>query len=327
MQLLISSASALLRVRLSEDFSVDDMSVLEEGRGVYFGVTMDAGHFYVLVRNYELLRHADGQGPHAILIFDRDFMPCGHIPLPMEEIVEGHQMVLADGAFHVCNTNHNALTLVSKKGGILEHFHPSPHYTGRNYHHLNTVFIDAEVMVLGFANRFRNSFVMEYSRPGRQFRGVNALGFSTHNYLRTPSLQVMCDSRNGALLAWRGLRDEQGNESPVFRFVAFPDLGEVDRHTISMDRYGCYLSSPVTQHFTRALAMDEAGTLVSGLEVVSMRSDRMRTPTRLMVIPVFEKYLVGKTVRAKFHSLGHYGDVHDIRVVDRFDWGHPVVDA
>jgi len=310
---------------LSSEFELEDVSVLEHGNGVYFGITMTERAFYVLVRYHSALRTETSHGRHAIVSYDRSFTPTGYVALPPYVIAEGHQMVRRDGVFHITNTYYNTLTLVGDDGIIREDFRPNPQYAGMNFNHLNTVFMSQDKMVLGFANRFRSSFQMEFAYPSRDFLGVNATGFGTHNYVETPEFTAVCDSQHGAIIAWPGIRDDQGAELPMYRYTLLPDTNEVDCTCISLRRYGYYLANPVTRFFTRGLAIDKSGTMVSGIEILAARSERGSTPTRIVVIPEFKSGFEGIKLRPVYHLLGDYGDVHDIRIVDRFDFGHPVV--
>lgn len=322
---VVATANRLLRLRVGQDASCDSLHTLHEGGGFYYGVTYDETTLYALCRNYW---NAHG-GRHAILRFDRSGRLLGEQLLPKDEVAEGHQMMLWQGRLYLCNTQRNCLSVVDLATGALEHFYPLPAARDKNYNHLNSVYVDGQRLLLGFANRFRDGFTLHFEFATRRLLAVDALGLAAHNVVPYRGGTLLCSSLNGCLMVRGAGFDERGEERPLYRVLLLPDEEDASVERITIKRIPA-------RHFhggfcyPRGLAL--AGeTAYVGLSEFGKRSSRRDSSGRLMILDDLGGLLEGhgpghepgRPKAGRTVDLGPTGAVCEVRVLNRPDLGHP----
>lgn len=317
-EILISTANQLHLIKVARDsFELVENKIVHSEQGFYFGITFDAHSIYVLCRNYE----QQGKG-NSVLVFDRAMNVLHEISLK-GIVFEGHQMVLRDGALYICNTNKNCITRFAMQDRSAQNLYPVPKQRDRNLNHFNSICISGSSMYLLAANRFRNSFLLEYDYQSFSFQSVDAIGLQAHNVVPTPDGFVICDSFHGALAAWRTGYSEDGQEFPLHSIFLLPDEEQVLVQRISQNRVAFreQRGGPV---FPRGLAIADDVAII-GLTEWGKRTVRRDSIGRIMLLGGLSRIIhTGECIRAKTIDLGTSGAVMDVRVLNAEDLGHPL---
>lgn len=318
---VVATASRLLRVRPAEAGRGHAVEVLHEGHGFYYGLTYDESTLYALCRNYWNGR----AGRHSLLRFDRRGRLLGEDLWPEGELGEGHQMMLWRGLLYACNTQRNCLSVFDLLAGTCERFYPLPGLRDKNYSHLNSVYVDGERLLLGFANRFRDGFTLHFDFATRRLVAADALGLAAHNVVPYRDGTLLCSSLNGCLMYRPTGFDDRGQERPLCRVLLLPDEEDamVDRITIhripARHFHGGFC-------YPRGLAVC-GETAYVGLSEFGKRSSRRDSAGRLLILDDLAGLLAGGPARVRVVDLGRTGAVCEVRVLNRPDLGHPVPPA
>jgi hypothetical protein len=103
------------------------VSILDTGRGPYYGISWSENEFYVLARN-------NGKG-ELILVFPPDF--SSHRAIELGRNIDGHQIHFCGGTLYVTATSENALIRVDPRLGTQSTCNWTDHSTDIN--HINGI--------------------------------------------------------------------------------------------------------------------------------------------------------------------------------------------
>lgn len=123
MQLLISTHSSLV-------LWDGQARVIQEGRGVYYGITWDRSRLYVVSR---------AVAPGRVQVFDAELNLCDPLPLDVGE--DAHQCLWWNGTLYVTDTARNRIvTWDGKRAGVIRWL-PEPDGPRRD-EHINSIWRD-----------------------------------------------------------------------------------------------------------------------------------------------------------------------------------------
>jgi hypothetical protein len=256
---------------------------------------------------------------------DRKLEAIGARSLETYRIYEAHQVVVWREYFYVCNTGRNCLTIVGKYGAVAEDFYPVQACRDCNMNQLNSVYIDGERLMVGFGNRFRNSFVMRFDFRTRCLQQVDALGLVAHNIIPLPGGVLLCDSLSGCLVYSPWEPDEDGRERNLVRFALRPEEAVVEVKQIGMETVSERHQANASC-FPRGLAA-YADVVAVGVSELSRRSGRRDTLGRVMLLKGIGGDSLNGSQAAAVIDLGETGAVMDCRFVNCPDLGHPMPDG
>ncbi|MEM6797276.1 MAG: hypothetical protein AAF725_25110 [Acidobacteriota bacterium] len=191
---LVATSRTLFRV----DLETAEIDRVDEGHGLYFGITWDSGFFYVAARWYPPLRPTSAVERPRLLIFDSDLrrserrrfpVPCGGL----------HQILFHEGRL-ICSCSREDSYILGL-GEEWEVWHPSedPDHHGRDVHHFNSVWIEGgRLFLLGHNNG--PSDVWEFSLAERRLIRKYRAGLSAHNVFRHGERLAICSSGEGQIV-------------------------------------------------------------------------------------------------------------------------------
>ena len=284
--LLVTTPHYLLRY----DLSARQVFVIEAGRSEYYGISWFPGSANILLShsgtdNGALKDHLDYANSEVGWISRGDENSWPFVSQP-------HQLLcLDDGMVAVTNTGRNCLTVVNPTGWSIRH-----HRFGgalwdrlgaaeRTGNHFNSVTSSNGFLFVLAHNFDKGSYTLKLEQPGLRLVEVLQHQVSgAHNiWVREDGLMIACDTM---------------------------------RHSISSLLDGRTLwSSHDANGLTRGLAATNNHIYV-GSSSYSARSTRSEGESGIWVLDA------GRFTTVDYHALGHFGGVHDIRVLDEPDLCH-----
>lgn len=316
-ELLVTCWSSVEHLVVSaSDFSVVSQRTVHSGHGIYFGVTYTEETLHVLARGYDLDKR------NRILSFDKMLAQTDDIDISAS-VKEGHQIQRVGSEIYIANTSHNCISVLNLETKEIRHIFPLPNRQGKNFNHINSLYVQGSTLRFAAANRFRNSFFVEYDLDENRVLDIDALGLSVHNIVPTPHGLITCDSFHGAVVIWNTGFDAAGIEQGLASMHLLPDLHEVRNNYIDLARanFREQRGNPI---FPRGLAV--SGELLAvGLSDNNKRSLRQQSPSRVMLIDGLEACSKGAAPkRVKTIDFGSFGAVMDVRILGQADYGHPL---
>lgn len=189
--LLVATSRYLLRL----DLETEKLDVVDDKHGLYYGVSWDEERFYVAARWYPSWMPTSMIERPRLLVFDAALrlVEIRELPVPAGGL---HQILYHDGHLF-CSCSREDSFAVCHDGEWSE-WHPSadPEHRGRDVHHFNSVWIDADrIFVVGHNNG--PSDVWELSWPERRLVGRHRVGEMIHNVWREDGTLAVCNSGGG----------------------------------------------------------------------------------------------------------------------------------
>ncbi|MEO1369304.1 MAG: hypothetical protein AAFX50_19165 [Acidobacteriota bacterium] len=196
---LVATSRSLFEV----DVASGERRVIDEGHGLYPGVTWDDRHYFVAARWYPPYTPTSRIERPRLLVFDADFELIDRMEFP---VVAGglHQIIYRDGLIY-CSCSREDRYVVGY-GRSWEAWYPSPdpQHHDRDTHHFNSVWIDGEapgggrLFILGHNNG--PSDVWELTYPDRTLVRKYRAGRAAHNVWREADGSIaLCNSRGGQI--------------------------------------------------------------------------------------------------------------------------------
>lgn len=298
MVLLQSTFTCLLEVTLSADFRLENVRKIDEGHGVYFGLSRDGDRVLAVARNTDVNGQiVDPNYPISTLIS----IPNGkHWAIP--ETRGLHQIRCRDGLVWLMSCRDPELVVFDPKREVvvgalslaplvpkeLQHPIPPEHSTDR--YHFNSLFFTKERLFLLAHNWGYGSFALEleyagfdeFIRSPRVVRTHTGLGNQAHDiYVEDNRIHVL-DSGNGRLLI-------AGNDSSSSS------------------------TKEQKQSFARGLAVN-ANHFFIGHGSFAKREDRVNGPTQISVLDRRTLDVLAVV------DVGSFGNPCDLLLVSERDW-------
>ncbi len=284
---LITTPGYLLRY----DLTTREVYVLEDGRPEYYGISWFPGG------NQIYLSHSGLDNAGLADIRDYATSEVGWLSRGAEDswpfLSQPHQILCLDGEMiAVTNTGRNCLTMVNSADWSIRHHRFDSRLWDRlgvgdeSGSHFNSITADAEFLYILAHNFSKGSYTLRLERPSLRVVDVtehHATGL--HNiWRRDDRMIIACDSMRGALI---NLLD---------------------------DRTLWHAHDP--RAITRGLAATTECVYV-GASANDNRAARSLSETGIWVVDA-EHFTT-----LDYHSLGRFGCVHEIRLVDETDLCHP----
>lgn len=168
--------------------------LLDQGRGVYYGISFSADQLFIACRQAEVGANRDIQA-NVILCFDKGLEPVGvlHPPVPMRDV---HQILYAAGTLFCCSTYDDTVMTYEPASGRWDAWQPFGPSTAQDRHHINSVAVHGRDILLA-GNRPHGWFAR--FGPDRGLVVHQPLGAGTHNvWVEDGQIQV-CSSDEGAV--------------------------------------------------------------------------------------------------------------------------------
>lgn len=298
MVLLQSTFTCLLEVTLSADLRLEQVRKIDEGHGVYFGLSRMRDRVYAVARNTDVNGQAvDPNYPPSTLI---SIPERKHWAIPDTRGL--HQIRCHDGLVWLMSCRDPELVAFDPKrssviGAIsltplvpreLQHPIPPEHPTDR--YHFNSLYFTEDRLYVLAHNWGHGSFALELDYPGldeflrrpRVIRTHTGLGNHAHDiYVERNRLHVL-DSGNGRLL----IADEQ------------------ERPASTKDQ---------KQSFARGLAVNGEHFFI-GHGSFAKREDRVTGPTQISVLDRQTLDVLAVV------DVGSFGNPCDLLIVSERDW-------
>ncbi|MFO0845657.1 MAG: hypothetical protein U0797_25285 [Gemmataceae bacterium] len=242
--LLLSTFTRLLQVRLGPRQELLDVGVIDEGLGIYFGLTTGGGTLYAVARNLDIRKEVqDPRLPtNALLVYRPPWRAGRRESLELPGAADLHQIRLRDGLLWVVSGASPELLAFDPDTGRpagqlalgnlvppdLRREAPAAH-PGDRYHFNSLHFAPGRLLALAH-NWDEGSFALElaYEGPGPLFArprllGVHrGLGTASHDVLWSEAGLYVLDSGGGRLLGPAGATCalDRGGERPFPRGLA-----------------------------------------------------------------------------------------------------------
>lgn len=168
--------------------------LVDEGRGVYYGISFSDDRLFVACRRAAVGADRDRQA-NVVLCFDKALRPAGVLvpPMPIRDV---HQILYAAGTLFICSTYDDTVIRHEPATGRWEAWQPFGPSAAQDQHHINSVAIhDGDILLAG--NR-PHGWHARFAPDGRLL-ARQALGAGTHNvWVEDGEVQV-CSSDEGAV--------------------------------------------------------------------------------------------------------------------------------
>ena len=202
--LLVTTTRALWLLDLATGLA----RLIDEGRGVYYGISFSADHVFIACRQAAVGSNRDIQA-NVILRFDKRLQPAGVLvpPLPIRDV---HQILHTAGTLFVCATYDDTVMTCELASGRWDAWQPFGPSATQDRHHINSVAVDGADLLLA-GNRPHGWFAR--FGPDRRLVAHQPLGAGTHNVWTEDGRIHVCSSDEGAVRAEGGLSQpivEQG---------------------------------------------------------------------------------------------------------------------
>lgn len=173
--------------------------LIDEGRGVYYGISFSTDQLFIACRQAAVGSDRDSQA-NVVLCFDHDLQPIGvlHPPIPVRDV---HQILYAAGTLFICSTYDDAVLSYDPVSGHWQAWHPFGPGPGQDRHHINSVAVDGDDILLA-GNRPHGWFAR--FGPDRRLVTHQPLGAGTHNVWVEDGEIYVCSSDEGAVRAAGG---------------------------------------------------------------------------------------------------------------------------
>jgi len=201
--LLVTTSTALLSVENGK------VRPVHTGSGIYFGLTWDRDHIYVLCRNnvrHGKLRRLFGY-TSTMEVLDKDFRHVDTIACP--PVSDPHQAIERQGAVYIANTGKDRIE-VFRDGAFA-----AVNWTGArdDVHHINTVWFDADSFYVLENNKQEPSVAKVFDLDW-QPRQTVPLGLGAHNIFRQGATLYTCSSLQRSMLS-HDLESSRTREFPL----------------------------------------------------------------------------------------------------------------
>ncbi|MCG8459486.1 MAG: hypothetical protein MI919_24675 [Holophagales bacterium] len=198
---LVATSRALLLV----DLASGDRWVLDQSRGLYYGVTWDHTHIFVATRWYPAWMPTSAIERPRLLIYDHSWRQVDMIELPID--AGGlHQIYFSQGALYCSCSRQDAFVII--EGGSFRHWFPSddPSHHGRDVHHFNSIWRERDDLYLIAHNNGRPSEIWRAEWPGLVVAEKISIGHQAHNVWREGAHLATCSSGSGSVVTLDGRR-------------------------------------------------------------------------------------------------------------------------
>ena len=168
--------------------------LLDEGRGVYYGISFSDDQIFIACRQAAVGADRDRQA-NIILCFDASLQPTGVLqpPMPIRDV---HQILYRAGTLFICSTYDDAVIRYEPASGRWTRWHPFGPSAGQDQHHINSVAAhDGELLLAG--NRPHGWYAR--FAPDERLLVRQALGAGTHNVWTEGGEVRVCSSDEGAV--------------------------------------------------------------------------------------------------------------------------------
>lgn len=168
--------------------------LIDDGRGVYYGISFSADQIFIACRQAAVGSNRDIQA-NVILSFDTALRPTGvlHPPSPIRDV---HQILYAAGTLFICSTYDDAVFCFEPGSGRWQVWHPFGPGSAQDRHHINSVAVDGTDILLA-GNRPHGWFAR--FGPDRRLIAHQPLGAGTHNVWVEKGEVRLCSSDEGAV--------------------------------------------------------------------------------------------------------------------------------
>ena len=192
-EVLVATSRRLFRV----DLETSRATVVDEGFGLYFGITWDSERVYVAARWYPALMPTSAIERPRLLVFDSDLRLMERRRFPLE--TGGlHQIFFHDGQLFCSCSREDSYAIGCEDRWSLWYPSPDPRHRGRDVHHFNSVWIDDDrLFLLGHNNGPSDIWEMTY--PGRRLVRKYRIGHTAHNVWRERGALAVCNSSGGTV--------------------------------------------------------------------------------------------------------------------------------
>ena len=332
-ELLITTYTCLLHVRLAPEPSHPDVDVLEREHGVYFGLTRETGgDVFCVARNMDVLQRPRHPDLPTNTIRQLSIPPHGipddsHHCLSFSGSVDLHQIRHFGGSIWATAGCEPELLVVNLESGQLQagvplqqfvpadlqHTAPEAHPGDR--YHFNSIHFGRDRLFLLAHNWGYGSFVLEFHFPGTEeflqnptlsavYRNV---GFEAHDVFSDGNSIVVLDSLNGMV--------RRLSRSAIIRQFG-ESTCKIGRSLESInDRCPSSVSARCNsgQMFLRGLAADDNCYFVGHSGFAKSRENRSDNWTYLSIV---DRRTLGLNCTLR---LGQFGDTSDVLLLDRPD--------
>ncbi|MBZ0110915.1 MAG: hypothetical protein K8J08_00500 [Thermoanaerobaculia bacterium] len=196
--LLVATSTSLLKV----DTETEQVDVLDDRHGLYYGITWDRQHYLVAARWYPKWMPTSQIERPRLLVLDANF-----------NVVEVREFGVRAGALHqilfrdehlLCTCSRDDSVVVYHQGSWTVWYPSSDRrHHGRDTHHFNSVWIEGDrLFVVGHNNG--PSDIWEFSWPERHLIEKHRIGLTAHNVWREGDSLAVCNSGSGTLENLRG---------------------------------------------------------------------------------------------------------------------------
>ena len=187
--LLVSTSTALVLVEHGRVHTV------HTGAGIYFGLTWDRDHVFVLCRNNQRhgpVRRLFGQ-TSTLEVLDKNFVHVDTVAC--HSVRDPHQAIERDGAIYMANTGRDRIEVY--RGGAFSRIN----WTGqhRDVHHINSVWFTEQSFYVLENNKLESSSVRIFDLNWQSERTVR-LGQGAHNLYRSGNHLYTCSSATRRML-------------------------------------------------------------------------------------------------------------------------------
>jgi hypothetical protein len=201
MKLIISSFNYIAIYDLDKGIE----SILDEGRGKYFGVSWGDGTLYTTVGVRPKIAERYGKKIEKIMCFNKELKFQSFLFDNGFGLKDVHQILCKDGFLWIVNSGRNRIDKFDFKSRKATSWYPLFFRRYRDFNHLNSISIDGDKLYLLAHNNKRPSQIFIYTYPGLQLLKKIILGKQAHNIYAEGSELFICDSLlSGNLISTKG---------------------------------------------------------------------------------------------------------------------------
>ncbi len=185
------------------DLAARRARLVDEGRGVYYGISFSRDRVFIACRQAEVGADREGQD-NAILCFDRRLRPV-EVLRPAPRLRDVHQIVCRGDTLLACSTYDDAVLRFSLHGRTWDAWYPFGRSDrGRDRHHINSVGLDGDAILL--AGNKPSGWFARLAEGATMPDAPTPLGIGTHNVWVEGGAVAVCSSDEGAIRLSTGAR-------------------------------------------------------------------------------------------------------------------------
>lgn len=177
--------------------------IIDQGRGVYYGITFTQDRVFIACRQAEVGADRESQN-NAILCLDNGLRPVEilHADPPLRDV---HQIVCRGDTLLACSTYDDAVLRFSFSGRTWSAWYPFGRSGAADTHHINSVGLDGDAVLL--AGNKPSGWFARLAEGHTSPDGRTPLGIGTHNvWVDESGAVAVCSSDEGAVRLADGTR-------------------------------------------------------------------------------------------------------------------------